>query len=235
MKKVQLLAATAFLSSAMLSGAASAATFVFKGDGNNVTPIGAEGVDFTRDCGTTGSDYCTIDHEAGFNYDVDGVGVNAIAYADGVATRLIQDIIPGDSGLGAFSELDASDDQTQADSNEAMEFNFDREVTLSNVEFNAGGDVNCSSFGPEGPCGDFRLTIDGTVIGVLSAQDVIANLGTGMSFLLEAVTPEGGFSIAQFTVPVSDVPVPAALPLLLSGVAGLGFASRRRRAPLITR
>ncbi|PQA85649.1 hypothetical protein CW354_22225 [Marinicaulis flavus] len=39
------------------------------------------------------------------------------------------------------------------------------------------------------------------------------------------------FLTINYTVPeVSEVPVPAALPLLLSGIAGLGFASRRRKS-----
>jgi len=215
------------------TGAAHATTFVFKGDGNNVTPLGAEGVDFVRDCGTVGSDYCTVDYAAGFDYQLDGVNLNVVAFADGDPTRLIQDVVPGDSGLGAYSELNPNDDQTQFDTGESIAFNFDEMVTLNDVEFNAGGDVNCSSFGSEGPCGDFRLTIDGMVIGVIAAQDVIASLGTGMSFLLEALTPEAGFSIAQLTVNASEVPVPAALPLLLSGLAGLGFAARKRRDPLV--
>ncbi len=235
MKKVKVFAAAAVLSSVLLPASASAATFVFKGDGNNVTPLGAEGVDYVRNCGTAGADYCTIDHAEGFNYELEEIALNVVAYADSEPTRLIQDVVPGDSGLGAYSESNANDDQTQGDSGEAIEFNFNEVVTLTDVEFNAGGDVNCSSFGDEGPCGDFRLSIDGMVIGIFAAQDMIANLGTGMSFLLEAITPEAGFTIAQFTVPVSDVPVPAALPLLLSGVAGLGFASRRRRDPLASR
>jgi hypothetical protein len=37
----------------------------------------------------------------------------------------------------------------------------------------------------------------------------------------------GSGAIGDFDI--SEVPVPAALPLLLSGLAGLGFASRRRR------
>ena len=215
-----------------MSGA-NAATFVFKGDGNNVTPLGAEGIDYTRDCGTNGSDYCTIDHAAGFDYTLDGTNLNVTAFAAAAPTRLIQDVVPSDSGLGAYSESNENDDQTQFDTAESILFTFDRVVTVTNVEFNAGGDVNCSSFGSEGPCGDFGLTIDDVFIGVVAAEDMIAFLGTGMTFLIEALTPEGGFSIAQFTTTVSDVPVPAALPLLLSGIIGLGFASRRKRDALV--
>lgn len=208
-------------------GAAGATTFVFKGDGNNVTPLGVEGTDFTRDCGTNGSDYCTIDSSAGLSYERNGIGLTVFAYENGDPTRLIQDIVPGDSGLGAFSEMGETDDQTQFDSGESIEFRFDEIVSLVDVEFNAGGDINCSNFGPEGPCGEFRLTIDGMFMGVIAAVDEIAFLGTGMAFLLEAITPQAGFTVAQFTV--SEVPIPGAIPLLLSGIAGLAFASRRRR------
>ncbi len=223
---------TAFTAAAGLSGA-NAATFVFKGDGNNVTPLGAEGVDFTRDCGTVGSDYCSIDHAAGLSYSRDGENLTVTALAEGAPTRLIQDVVPGDSGLGAYSEDTAADDQTQFDSAESIQFTFDRIVSVTDVEFNAGGDRDCSNFADEGPCGDFGLTIDGVFQGIIATQDVIAFLGTGMTFLLEALTPEGGFTIAQLTIDAPEIPIPAALPLLLSGLAGLAFASRRKRDAIV--
>lgn len=223
-------AATAAAAFVSIAGA-HATTFVFKGDANNVTPLGAEGVDFARNCGTYGVDYCsTGSHEAGLGYFLDGIGLKVVATAGGEAARVIQDVVPGDSGLGAYSESNNTDDQTQADSNEAIELIFDRVVSLTQVEFNAGGDINCSSYGAEGPCGDFNLTIDGVFIGAVAAVDTIAFLGTGLHFVLEAITEGAGFTIAQFTAEdVQGVPAPAALPLLLSGVMGLAFATRRRR------
>lgn len=220
-------AAAAFVSLA----AAHATTFVFKGDGNNVTPLGGAGVDYAQNCGTNGVDYCsTGSHEAGLDYSLDGIGLKVLATAGGEATRVIQDVFPGDSGLGAFSESNSNDDQTQADTNEAIEFIFDRVVSLSQVEFNAGGDINCSSYGSEGPCGDFNLTIDGVFMGAVAAADSLAFLGTGMHFVLEAITAGAGFTIAQFTTDdIQSIPAPAALPLLFSGLMGLAFATRRRR------
>ncbi|MHA7873427.1 MAG: hypothetical protein ACX939_13850, partial [Hyphococcus sp.] len=99
MKKLLLIAAMS-----MAATAANATTFVFKGDGLNVTPEGVENVDFVRDCGTVGTDYCSVpDHSAGLSYQRDGIDLTVRAFADGQTTRLIQDIAPVNSGLGAFS------------------------------------------------------------------------------------------------------------------------------------
>lgn len=236
MKTLRYMAA-ALAAAGLMMAPASATTFVFKGSGNNVTPDNVANVDAT--CATLNplADFCTIDHAEGFDYSLGGTDVNVTAYASvsglgdvdaAHAARLIQDRSPADSGLGAWSESSINDDQTQFDAMEAIRFVFDSVVNLTDVEFNAGGDTNCSNFGSEGPCGDFDLYIDGAFIATITAVDMIASLGTGMEFVLIAVTQGAGFTIAQFTV--NEVPVPAALPLLLSGLAGLGFASRRRRA-----
>ena len=236
MKK--LLTAAAVAVGLALAPAQAATTFVFKGDGLNVTPLGTAGVDFQENCASTG-DYCSIDHDAGLDYTLDGINLKVKAYADDVATRLIQDVNPTDSGLGAWSENNGSDDQTQFDSGEAIEFIFATEVLITDVEFNAGGDRDCtiaSDGSGEGVCGEFRLDIFDisdmlvqTLVVDITNVDVLPVLGEGARFVLTALTQGGGFTVAQMTV--SDVPVPGAIPLLLSGIAVSALLRGRKRPP----
>lgn len=226
MKKLLTLTAAAAAAAFTMTSAAGAATFVFKGDGLNATPLGVDGVDFDAGCASA-QDFCSIDHSAGLSYLVDGIGVNVTALADEEPTRLIQDVFPSDSGLGAWSEDDGNDDQTQFNSGESVKFTFDTAVFLSKIEFNAGNDTNCSTFGSEGPCGFFDLFIDGVFFANIEAVDLLATTFEGTIFEFVATTADAGFAIAKFNV--TEVPIPGALPLLLSGIAGLGFASRRRK------
>ena len=258
----KMIGAIAGVAALLAATEAGATTFVFKGDGNNANPGNSAGPSMganSEACATPGAlgDLCTIVGADGFTYSMDGVEFTATAYAGGTsgatagsafalgtATTLIQDRSPLDSGLGAWSErdVDFSADQTQAASGESIVFDFstmDNPVTVTNVEFNQGGDTNCSTAnGPEGGCGSVRVQIE-DAMGMIIADtvynlenptpiDVLAVLGTGVRFILTAIgSGQSGFTIAQFTV--TEVPVPAALPLLLSGIAGLGFASRRRK------
>ncbi len=234
--------AIAGLATLLLSAtSANAATFIFKGEGATDFPGGVAGPSAPNNSeNCTGNDLCTIDASLGFTYSDNGVTVTATAFSNGSPTTLIQDLNPSNSGLGAFSTgEDFSDDQIQFDSGESLEFDFGTatEWTVTDVEFNAGGDVDCTNFAArgEGPCGSFRLQIfDMNGIETLNAVRDITNvdllplLGTGSRFVLTALTPGAGFTVAAFNV--SEVPVPAALPLLISGIAGLGFASRRRKS-----
>lgn len=224
--------AAAIAAAGFMAAPASAATFIFKSGGAFLdTPTG----NVAMDCGTVGVDYCTDNDAAGFNYSKGSIDFNATAYTytdasymTRSATQLIQDIQPANSGLAALSEEDESQDQTQFDSLESVEFVFSAAVFLTNIEFNAGDDNDCSGPQNEGPCGDFDLMIDGAYFATITAVDLLTDVFFGTTFEFRAVTEGAGFTIAQFEV--SDVPIPGAIPLLLSGLAGLGFAARRRKA-----
>lgn len=211
-----------------VAGAANAVTFQFKGDGGTFdAPTG----NFVQDCGSVGQDYCSDDHTLGLNYAKDGISVTAFGYANGVAARVIQDIFPDNSGIGVLSEDLDTQDQTQFDSLEIIEFLFNQVVTLTNIEFNAGDDVNCSTPGAEGGCGEFELWVDGLFVATIAAVDLLAGGGadwTGTLFSLRPITAGAGFNVAQFTID-SAVPVPGALILLLTGLGGLSFASRGKK------
>jgi len=221
--------AAAVAAAGFMAAPANATTFIFKSGGAFLdTPTG----NVAMDCGTIGADLCTDDDSLGFTYSKSGTEFTATAYVyDGMdreAVQLIQDISPENSGLAALSEMDPAQDQTQFDSMEAVEFVFNSAVFLTNIEFNAGDDNDCSGPNAEGPCGDFDLFIDGAYFATITAVDLLTDVFFGTIFEFRAVTEGAGFTIAQFEV--SDVPIPGAIPLLLSGLAGLGFAARRRKA-----
>ncbi len=69
--------------------------------------------------------------------------------------------------------------------------------------------------------GDGFQILNQFVLAIASTSDVFFEI-TGAAF-------NDGVTLPDYNIRLSSVPVPAALPLLLSGIAGLGFASRRKK------
>lgn len=227
----------------LLVAPATAAPIVFKGNGITATPTNLGAGATQVDCGSNGddNDYCSTAPGDSLVYSDGGIDFSVSAFEDfgpnKIGAVVIQDVKPGNSGLGVISSGESRtgpEDQVQSNAGESLLFDFSATglVSISNIEFNAGNDTNCSTPGSEGPCGYFNLYIDGILSLAntgIEAVDLLAQsfVGTTFEFVAISKVNPSGFTIAQFDV--SEVPIPGALPLLLSGIAGLGFAARRKK------
>jgi hypothetical protein len=118
------------------------------------------------------------------------------------------------------------------DEREGGTITFDFAQAVNFLGFNAF-DINDSEsltlelFG----VGDALLaTITNGVMTVADNEFLPFDLGAGVAGVIRAVfTFDGSGAIDDIRFEVEEIPVPAALPLLLTGLAGLGFASRRRK------
>ncbi|MGF1543284.1 MAG: VPLPA-CTERM sorting domain-containing protein [Parvularculaceae bacterium] len=237
MKLATLLASSAF---ALSATAANATIFQFDGSdgvgGAFDLPTNMGNVTSCNSSASNGTDLCTIDDAEGFSYSRNGIAFTAVGFSEDAPSELIQDLIGPNQGLGVITagESRQTQDQINAAFSESIVVTFDEEAELSNIVLNDGIGNDCPGGGGEGACGEVEIIVDGVSSllteflagGVLTADGVNPYTATGTVFEFIALTVGGGFSIEEFEV----VPVPGALPLLLSGIAGLGFAARRRKS-----
>lgn len=215
------------------STAHAGVTFVFQNpdadlptEGNFTTGGTCNGI------GISDADLCTVDNALGLTYEKGGYTVNAVVFSGETPVSLIQDLSPNNSGLGALSPGKSfRDDQIQPGANESILFDFGQDVKLTGIDFNAGNDTNCATPGSEGECGLFTLIVDDVVVllNAVALDDMVFSGFIGQTFrIIASGMPGTGFVIGSLTV--QEVPLPGAALVLLTGVAGLGFAGRRRRA-----
>ncbi|MEO0878485.1 MAG: VPLPA-CTERM sorting domain-containing protein [Pseudomonadota bacterium] len=136
-------------------------------------------------------------------------------------------------GLGVCNDAmgtEVCDDSPAIDAFETIDLFFDDFRTIQDVVFldTQGNDVSDSM----GLIVEV-FTDSGSVTGSLSAISALIAAGDALfadtfSFGLTALDATDLF-IGSIDINADVIPVPAALPLLLSGLAGLGFASRRRK------
>ncbi len=151
-----------------------------------------------------------------------------------------------DSGESDDGFLSGGDQIDNIGDDEALVLDFGGAATFDSIRLSlAGGYDDIEIYGSNDAAvtaitsgGLSSITTISTLLatangsGLEGFKDIDLSAITQAYRFLIATIPGGsgdGFLVKYVTAEVSEVPLPAALPLLLSGVAGLGFASRRRR------
>ncbi len=239
MKKIITIAAAA-LSVGLFAAPASAGTISFadyasgnEGGINNTSTINFGGTN--------------IEFRAGFDLDTDANGWNSITHISGNTGPFFSyfdDVSNGlPAGLGVCRALDGAGGTTapgaecldsgddsidgENDIDEAILLFFtDGPFDLLGLSFRDGAhnDINNSM-------GLIEFGIMGSGLGVggiTTFADLVARAIAGE--FVGATSMTLGYVDTEFYLEsISDVPIPGAIPLLLSGLAGLGFASRKQK------
>ena len=230
MKKIITIAAAA-LSVGLFAAPASAATLSFA----DFAAGNEGGVDNTTAVNIGGTNITFV---AGERSGADSLVATYFAYFDDVSNGLpaglgVCRVLDGAAGMGAPGAEcdDAGDDSIDGEGGirEAIQLFFDDEpFDLRAISFRDGQhNLINDSMGLI----EYAFANGGGIIG--QGETTFANLVA----LVAAGTFAGttafqlGYVNTEFYIEnISDVPIPGAIPLLLSGIAGLGFASRKKKA-----
>lgn len=217
------------LSVASISGA-HASTFlsgVF-----NVTAVNVSGVNSTQSRATeanylaalagtlggtvNGSDTFTYDGALGFEVGQPQTAVYDIGTWLGTAGGSTTDL------ASSFADLQLSFPNINNGTATTTFFLFERQGALTAGDYDVRHDDG------------FAIFIDGVraggVNGPTGVRNSVVNGASGGQFSLLYVATNGNPSVLQVNTTASPVPLPAALPMLLAAMGGLGWMARRRRA-----
>ncbi|WP_425408884.1 VPLPA-CTERM sorting domain-containing protein [Hyphococcus sp.] len=126
---------------------------------------------------------------------------------------------------GAYVAEGSFEVATAAPANGLVDVNFDGQSGSVPSGFN---DLTISFEQDSIDLGTFTITdaagfqiLNQFVLAIASTSDIFFEI-TGFAF-------NDGVTLPDYNIRMSAVPIPGAIPLLLSGIAGLGFAARRRK------
>lgn len=168
--------------------------------------------------------------------NIGGVNVMLTAEPDGALAYLDASGSEGPAGLGVCSMMNPqpgeecpipSDDNVTV--TEAVTVTFvDGAFDIQSLSFRNAvhQDLNGSS-------STLMIALNGGAFVQYTFAGAVAAAAGGAFLGADSITfafDDQGDGEAFYVNAISDIPVPGALPLLLSGLAGLGFASRRKKA-----
>lgn len=162
---------------------------------------------------------------------IDGVSLSAFGFADNGATPAFAYLDRGNAGLGVCKVLDSADQcrpgrDDNVTNGETLVISFKNALNITDLLFRQADHSLVTS----GSISITTATLGGSFTLTDTFANVIAAAASGNAAFQDVFQVTFNFVDTQFYLSSIETPLPGALPLLLSGIAGLGFASRRRKA-----
>ena len=188
-----------------------------------------------------------VDNILTFEDDGTTISITSGIFEDVVSATGAQNgtsrVTQSSDGLGVAQAGDTQDGLDGTNGKDLLLLRFDELVTLetltfTNVDVNDDFDLFVDTNGdgvPERVAFDIFINLEsGTAPGTSVAQVALSNViqATGTFFGIGADGFDDDFLLSALsfsTVGVSEVPIPGAIPLFLTGLAGMGFTRRRKK------